>query len=447
VRNMVDQRIRSKVLATVGERKDQMIEFLQDLVRVPSVMVTPGEKKCQELVADRLRRIGCDVDVWEPDWEEIKRAVSKETGESIYLPVETWMPTYEGFENRPNVVGVLKGPGEGRSLLMNGHVDVVPPGLVEKWKHDPWGASIEGDLLYGRGSVDMKAGLAAMILAVECIVSAGIRLKGDVVLESVIDEETGGNGTLACILRGYRADAGIFTEPTELEICTAHSGAQFFRISVPGKMVHIGYKDDGINAIEKAMKIIDTLKDWEHNRTTEGHERYPKYRRYQTPFPLVCGAINAGSEMLIPECPAELCVLEGAYQSMPDERIEEVNMRLKDFVLKAASTDPWLRDHPPQVEFIGLCYEGARIDPDHALMQTLSESYRQTLNKQPRITAFPTGCDMRLYTNHGGTPSLIFGPGSARRAHFVDECVSIEQYLDAIKILALTTVDWCRYEG
>ena len=438
--------IRNSLLRIINEKRDEYVKFLQELVRIPSVMVTDGERTAQEFISKKMQSVGCSVDMWETDWNELKNAKSKTTGQSLYVPVETWMTNYKGLKDRPNVVGVHRGKGDGRSLLLNGHVDVVPPGAVAKWKHGPWSGDIEDGLLYGRGAVDMKAGLAAMILAVDCVQSAGLRLKGDVILESVVDEETGGNGTLACMLRGYKADAGVFTEPTEMEIAVADSGAQFFRISVPGKMVHIGYKNEGVNAIEKAAKIIAALNDWESHRTTEGHRKYPEYRRYVTPFPLVCGAISAGAEMVIPECPAELCVVEGAYQSMPDEAIADVNKDIENFISKTASTDPWMSEHPPKVEFIGLTYEGARVEANHPIVNALSHAFAETLNTSPTISAFPTGCDMRLYTNHGDTPSVIFGPGSGRKAHFIDEYVPVDQYIDAIKVLAFLIPNWCDYE-
>jgi len=386
--------------------------------------------------------------MWETDWGAIRNAMSPKTGRSLYVPVETWMPDYQGFKNRPNVVGVLKGSGGGRSLLLNGHVDVVPPGPREKWTHDPWGAEIDGGKLYGRGAEDMKAGAAAMVIALDCIASAGVRLKGDIIVESVIDEETGGNGTLACLLRGYRADAGIFTEPTDMEIHIQTSGAQYFKFSVTGKLTHLANKYDGVNAIHKAMKIIEAIKDWESYRTVKGHERYPLHRRWPIPFPVECGAISAGSlNSFEIESPAELCVVGGAYQSMPHERIEDVNEDLKEFIMRVASIDPWLRENPPKVEFIGLAYEGAMVDPSDPIVGALSHAHGQVLGTGARVAANHSGNDMRLYTNHGDTPSVVFGPGSGRTAHFPDEYVQLDQYLNAIKILSATAIEWCGYES
>jgi len=444
---MLDSRVQDRLFKSFNDRREEMIRFLQGLVRIPSIMVTGKERECQEFVASRLAKIGCTVDKWESDWDAVKRAVSSKTGRPLYVPVETWMPSYQGFKNRPNVVGVLKGSGGGRSLLLNGHVDVVPAGARERWTRDPWSAEIDDGKLYGRGAEDMKAGAAAMIMALDCIVSAGIKLKGDTIVQSVIDEETGGNGTLACLLRGYRADAGIFTEPTDMEIHIQTSGAQYFKFSVTGKLTHLANKYDGVNAIHKATKIIEAIKDWESYRTMKGHEMYPMHRRWPIPFPVECGAISAGSLSSFEiESPAELCVVGGAYQSMPHERIEDVNEDLSEFILKVASTDPWLREHPPKVEFIGLAYEGGMVDPSHPIVGALSHAYSQVLDAKAKVAANHSGNDMRLYTNHGDTPSVVFGPGSGRSAHFPDEYVSLDQYLDAIRILSVTMTEWCGHE-
>ena len=160
---MQESSIRNNLLRVIDDKRDECVQFLQELVRIPSVMLTDGEKIAQEFISKKMQSIGFFVDMWETDWDELKNAKSKTTGQSLYVPVETWIPDYKGLKNRPNVVGVQRGKGDGRSLLLNGHIDVVPPGAVEKWKHDPWGAHIEDGLLYGRGAVDMKAGVAAMM--------------------------------------------------------------------------------------------------------------------------------------------------------------------------------------------------------------------------------------------------------------------------------------------
>ncbi|MEE9610259.1 MAG: M20/M25/M40 family metallo-hydrolase, partial [Desulfatiglandales bacterium] len=176
---------RQKVLNLIDERKDTIIEFLQKLVSFPSV--TGDEWEIQNFIADKLHDIALKVDMWEPDHEELKK-------HPAYVPVD------QGYEKRPNVVGLYKGTGDGKSLLFNGHVDVIPAGPSDSWDYGPFSSEIHDRRLYGRGSSDMKSGLAAMTMALDCLLEAGIRLKGDIILEYVMDEELSGNGTLACVM-------------------------------------------------------------------------------------------------------------------------------------------------------------------------------------------------------------------------------------------------------
>ena len=188
--------------------KKKAILFLQDLVRIESYVIEHGldgkEEKIQRAIAKKLAALGCEVSTFIPDNNLMKKSKYFTTGHR--------------YRNRPNVVGVLKGEGRGRSILLNGHVDTMPPGDLSLWKVPPFKAKIVGNRLYGNGSTDMKAGVAAMIMAVELIREMGIKPGGDIIIESVVDEEGGGNGTLDCTLRGIRADAAIVLEPTELAV-------------------------------------------------------------------------------------------------------------------------------------------------------------------------------------------------------------------------------------
>src|SRR5262245_20412969 len=213
------------------------IDFLQQLVRIPTEnpKLTGGEAgaeaDCQDLIETRMQSLGITTDRWD---------------------------VYPG---RPDVVGTLKGTGgEGaRSLILNGHIDVVPGGDPADWTYPPFAAEIADGKVWGRGAVDMKGGVAAMISAIEAIQRAGIRLKGDVFLESVVDEETGGPGTTQTVEHGYRADAAIVVEPTGLQILPVEGGLEWLRVVVRGRSghsanryrtVHAGGQGTAVNAIE-----------------------------------------------------------------------------------------------------------------------------------------------------------------------------------------------------
>ncbi len=201
--------VTEKLLQSIDDSRDRAISFLRQMIAIPSV--TGDEAKIQKFLADYMGKIGLDVDLWETDWEELK----KHPG---YRPVD------RGYEGRPNIVATLKGTGGGRSLLLNGHTDVIPVGGGEGWSDDPWSATIKNGRIYGRGSADMKSGVASHIMAVECLMAAGLKPKGDVYINVVVDEEVSGHGTLDTVIRGYRADAGISGETSDLAVQPACIG-------------------------------------------------------------------------------------------------------------------------------------------------------------------------------------------------------------------------------
>ncbi len=210
--NQIDQ--------AIEKHRDQALKLLQELVRIPSL---EGEElPCMDVLERQLLDMGLDVDRWIPDDDELAAHPA-------------FVPTGFSYAERPNVVGIYRGAGGGRSLKFNGHTDVVPIGPPELWQYGPFSGEFVDGKVYGRGSADMKGGVVSNVLCVLALQSAAIKLQGDVIVECVVDEESGGNGTLASVMRGYSADACIFTEPTGLgKLAVSNRGAQFFRITVPG---------------------------------------------------------------------------------------------------------------------------------------------------------------------------------------------------------------------
>src|SRR5262252_365285 len=208
------------LLKKIDDSRDKAVSFLQQMIAIPSV--TGDEAKIQKFLADYMGKLGLDVDIWETDWETLK----KHPG---YRPVD------RGYEGRPNIVATLKGSGGGRSLLLNGHTDVIPVGGGEGWSDDPWSATIKNGRIYGRGSADMKSGVASHIMAVECLLAAGLKPKGDVYINVVVDEEVSGHGTLDTVIRGYKADAGISGETSDVVVERACTGGVRSVIELQGK--------------------------------------------------------------------------------------------------------------------------------------------------------------------------------------------------------------------
>lgn len=233
--------------------KEKAVRFLQDLVSIESCVINHGlngkEERIQNFIAKKLIELGCKVEKQNPDNQLMSSS-------KYFTPGHC-------YEKRPNVTGVLKGSGSGKTLLMNGHVDAMPVGDIKLWGHDPFGAEIVGDKLYGNGAVDMKAGVAAMIMAVQLLQEKGVELPGDIILQSVVDEEGGGNGTLDAAMRGIKADAALILEPNELTVDYGHMGCLLLEIAVSGKSIHACMRDRGVNAIDKMMPFYNALKELE----------------------------------------------------------------------------------------------------------------------------------------------------------------------------------------
>ena len=418
--------IEQQVLEHIEKRRISIVEFLRTLISIPSV--TGDELQIQKFIAQKLKNMGLQVDMWEPDLEELKK-------HPAYLPPE------REYRNRPNVVGIYKGTGKGKSLLFNGHVDVIPAGPLDAWKHPPWSGEIEGNRLYGRGASDMKSGLAAMTMAIETLINLKVKLKGDVILEYTMDEEATGNGTLACVTKGYKADAGICCETSSLHVQPACIGRIWFEILVRGKPAGIQRRWEGINAIEKGYAIVKAVSNLEQIRIDQlSHLLYPDRRGS---LPCMVGVFQSGS---FPSAFPDTCLLKGSIATLPGEETQKVKESFVDQILTFAKTDPWLKNHPPEVLFKGYCGDPAEIPSDHPIVVTLGGKFKQVMGKDPEITGRQGAADIRYLIKYGQTPTVIFGPGLSEQMHANNEWVDTDDLVAATKVLALTTMEWCGTE-
>lgn len=415
-----------RVLNWIGDHKDEVVSFLQDLVRVPSV--TGDEGPIQDFIAAELEAMGLSIDLWEPDWE----ALRKHPG---YVQVE------QGYEGRPNLVATLKGEGGGRSLLFNGHVDVIPAGPSEGWVFGPWSGELDEDRVHGRGSSDMKAGLAAMTMAVKSIVASDVRLKGDVILEFTVDEELSGNGTLACVQKGYSADAGICCETSSMRIQPGSIGRIWFELTVRGKAAGIQRHWEGVSAIEKGYLVAQAVAEFEEWRM--GRVAHPLYPVIREAIPCAIGVFESGSyHSAFPD----VCTLKGSMATVPGEDADDVKRRFTEFILDRSIDDDWLREHPPEVRFVGYFAEPSEIPIDSAIVECLSDAYRAVSSSEPIISGREGAADTRHLNTYGGTPTVIFGPGRSEQMHANNEWAAVDDLVTATKILATAILDWCGYE-
>jgi acetylornithine deacetylase len=422
----MESNTRQKVVRCIDERHDEIIAFLKDLISFPSV--TGNEYDIQQFIAETLGNMGLEIDQWEPDHEELKQ-------HPAYVAAD------RGYDKRPNVVGIFKGSGGGKSLLFNGHVDVIPPGPPDAWAHEPWAGDLRDHRLFGRGASDMKSGLAAMTMALDAVIRAGVKLKGDVILEYIVDEEATGNGTLACVLRGYRADAGICCETSSLHVQPACIGRIWFEIHIHGKPAGIQRRYEGVNAIEKGYRTVEAVSNLEAIRINE--LRHPLYPDNRSSLPCMVSVFQSGS---FPSAFPDTCLLKGSIATLPGEETNEVKQTFVDHILRFSKTDPWLKDHPPEVRFVGYCGDPAEIPVDHAIVTTLRENFKATTGTEPEITGRQGAADTRYLIKHGRTPTVIFGPGLTEQMHASNEWVNTEDVITATKVIALTMMDWCGCE-
>ena len=408
-------------LAEQGER-DWLVKTLAALVRIPSV--TGAEDAAQEWMAETLKDLGGDVDVWRVDAEALKTRPGF-PGARILTP-------------RQNVVATFAGTDAGPTLVLNGHIDTVSAGDEARWTHPPFAATLVGDRLYGRGAADMKGGLTAILGAVRAIRRAGVGLKGTVQVQSVMGEEDGGLGAFAAIERGHRGDAVIVCEPTEMAVVPAHAGVTLFRITVSGRAAHGCVRAEGVSAFEKFLPVHGALLDLETERNRR--LRHPLYEGMALPWPLSIGIVQAG---IWPAIVPERLVAEGRIGVALGERIEDVRRQVEEAVRHAASADPWLTQHPPIVEWVGGVWQGTETSATHPLVETLTRAVGEAVGRPPVVRGATYGSDLRLFTNDFGIPGVLFGPGDIRQAHFTDESISIAEVELAALALAGTIVEYC----
>jgi acetylornithine deacetylase len=418
---------RKKLLEKIDQSRDKAVAFLRDMVVIPSV--TGDEAQIQTFLSKYMTKIGLDVDMWETDWEELK----KHPG---YRPVD------RGYEGRPNIVATWKGAGGGRSLLLNGHTDVIPVGGGEGWSDNPWSATIKNGRMYGRGTADMKSGVASHIMAVESLKGAGLKPKGDVYINVVIDEEVSGHGTLDTVIRGYKADAGISGETSDLAVQPACIGRIWFEIEIHGKPAGIQKRYEGISGIELGNKIVKAVADLEAKRVAT--ITHPLYPNALDTLPCIIGSFSAGN---YPSAFPANCLLKGSIGTVPGEDHEGVKRSLVDQIARAAAEDPWMKLHPPKVRFVGYDAQASEIPRDHAIVETVCKNYKEITGRDPQISGRQGAADTRFLNLYANTPTVIFGPGSTAVMHADDEYVSIDDYMTSIKVMALSICDWCGVEG
>lgn len=449
---------RDAALSLAASHHERSIEMLRQFVRIPSLTGEEGE--AQSFLAAALRNVDAEVDVTEPDIEALFKRFPEiaqyptHWRHDLILPYED-LPTFQSlresglekvlnYRDRPNVAGVFNGAGGGRSLILNGHADTVTVEPRGEWTRDPFGAETEGGLMYGRGASDMKGGLMAGIMAMTYLQEAGVRLRGDVIVQSVVNEEHAGNGTLDMVRRGYSADGAIVLEPTSNQVAVSHAGGLYWQVTVPGRQRSPGarWHDTslaGVSAIEKLPVVIDALLGLEQRLNTGQRATADQVRM---PVSLVIGRVSGGHYETVT---AGESVLRGVvYFSPATGEVREIMQLMRQAVEGANQADDFLRDHPARLEFLHHD-DSMRQSPRIPLAAAMSAKLEQR-GGQGGIIPGPFCCDARHLVNQGGIPTVIFGPGTIGQAHRPDEHIDVQQYLACIAHLIDFVESWCNGE-
>jgi acetylornithine deacetylase/succinyl-diaminopimelate desuccinylase family protein len=362
---------------------------------------------------------------------------------------------------RENAVGVLHGSGGGRSLALNGHIDVVPGGDPDRWEHGlPFSGQVDGDLVFGRGTGDAKASLVAQAFAAKAIAAAQVELRGDLVLQAVVGEEVGDHrcGTTAVTERGYVTDAAVVGEPTSAGIAPVSPGLIWFSVTVTGKQAHSGLRgltvhptlegsSLGVNAIDKGFLLYQELRRLEDEwAETKRHPLFPPGY-----FALLPGVVRGNpTGITVPFSLADIMTIEYCAYHDPRDSTETVKAEISERIAQAASHDPWLRDHPPAISW-KLEWPATELGPDQPIERSLARAHKDAargtdVDGNPHVDGFLGVCDT-TWLGAAGVPAVVYGPGDFKVAHAPDEHVRIDEVILACRTYALLALEWCGVAG
>ncbi|MFF5396139.1 peptidase [Peribacillus butanolivorans] len=415
-----------KISTWLNENRTNGIRLLQKLVQEPSKRGQEGS--AQAIVVEKCRQLGLEIDLWEIGDEKLRNHPH------FYCD-------RKDFKGNPNLVAIKRGIGNGKSLILNGHIDVVPEGDHAAWHDDPYSGMAKDGKVFGRGTTDMKGGNVSLLLALEAIIESGIQLKGDVIFQSVIEEESGGAGTLAAVLRGYRADGAIIPEPTNMKLFPLQQGSMWFRLIVKGKSAHGGTRYEGVSAIDKAISVMLEIKNLEQERNES--LRHSLYKNVKIPIPINIGSIQSGNW---PSSVPDTAVLEGRFGIAPTETMEAAQRSLMQCIEALNETDAWFKEKPIELEWFGARWLPGSLELEHPLMKTLGAYYEKVMGEQPLVEASPWATDGGYLSSVGSTPVVVFGPGETKLAHDSNEYIEVDKMMDVAKIIALTIIEWCGVE-
>lgn len=419
---MISSDAKGRILNAVDAAFDEQLRATAELIESPSRRET--EEPAQHLIEARLRNLELDIDRWNIDSPELRSHPG-------------YGPSTVDYSKMTNIVGTYHPSNDGgKSLILNGHIDVVPQGPEDKWSRSPWDAEVHDGWMYGRGAGDMKSGLISNLFAFESIHRAGFDLTGRVHLQSVVEEECTGNGSLAALLRGYTADAVIISEPEEDSLVRANVGVLWFMVRVSGNPTHPREMANGFNAIDAAFKVMQALRALEQKWNDQKGD-HPYFEDLDHPINFNFGEIRGGDW---PSSVPAWCELQVRVATYPGTKADDAWNELMECVTNAAE------ESQPTFETIltpnGFYADGYVLEPGSDAEALLERTHREAFGTDLTSFTTPGYLDGRVFTNYGQMPTLVYGPVS-ENIHGFDERVSVESIRRCTKSMALFMAEWC----
>src|SRR5258708_26939778 len=424
---MLNSELATAIMNSVDAGFDEQVALTAELVKFPSVR--GAEHTAQDFVASALRERGLAVDRWRIDIDAIR-----------HMP--GFSPVHVEYDNAFNVVGSHRPrSAKGRSLILNGHIDVVPVGPLDMWTTPPFAPRIEDGWVWGRGGGDMKAGLAGCLAGIDALARLGYRPAADLHIQSVVEEECTGNGALACLERGYRADAALIPEPMWNQLIRAQVGVLWFQVHVRGVPVHLREARPAATAIDAAFPLIEALHGLEEAWNTR-REHYPPYETVEHPINLNIGRIEGGDW---PSSVPAWCVFDVRVAIYPGQEIAAAKREIEATIREAARANRFLANNPPEIVYHGFEAEGYVLRDAEAPVAALARAHQASFGKKLEEVATTGTTDARFFGLYAGIPALVYGP-NADSIHGFDEGVELESVRRCTQAMTLFIAEWCGLE-
>jgi acetylornithine deacetylase len=422
---VTDAALKARLEAAIDANWDRQVAWLKQLVSFPSLRGREGP--CQDWIARDFSARGWSVDRYTLD----EVGMDHLPGHSPVMDTD--------YTRAVQVVATVRPPEtKGRSLILQGHVDVVPAGPAEMWTHPPFDPVVRDGFLYGRGANDMKQGVSSMVFAMDALRTAGLAPTADVYVQTVTEEECTGNGALSTLARGYRAEACLIPEPTANILSRASVGVMWFRLRVRGVPVHVATAQTGSNAIMSAYVLIQAL----YGLTARINERaktHEWYREVEDPVKFNPGVIRGGDWGS--STPA-WCEVDCRIGLLPGTTLEEARAEVLRTVAEAAGADNFLANNPPEVIWNGFQADAHVLQPGSEAEDALGRAHEQILGSKMPARLSTAVNDTRFYDLYYGVKALCYGPGG-EGSHGFDERADLATLKRTTLVIATFIADWC----